>query len=105
MATPYYEFDAFTGEPCAGKPGGVCILSALLADSIIQKITAENRHSKTAFVALRADGDFDLLWFAPKVADDLWGTRDLWQNPAQRSTPASTGCDCIRHHDAAPYRN
>ncbi len=59
MAIPYYHVDAFTGELFAGNPAGVCILSAFLADSIMQKIAAENRHSETAFVVPRADGDFD----------------------------------------------
>jgi len=43
MAIPYYHVDAFTGEFFAGNPAGVCILSAFLADSVMQKIAAENR--------------------------------------------------------------
>ena len=46
---PYYHVDAFTGELFAGNPAEVCILSAFLADIIMQKIAAENRHSETAF--------------------------------------------------------
>ena len=69
MAIPYYHVDAFTGELFAGNPAGVCILSAFLADSIMQKIAAENRHSETAFVVPRADGDFDLRWFTPVVGN------------------------------------
>src|SRR5258707_12038476 len=63
MAIPYYHVDAFTGELFAGNPAGDCILFAFLADSIMQKIAAENRHSETAFVVPRADHDFDLRWF------------------------------------------
>src|SRR5438309_9107424 len=77
MAIPYYHVDAFTGELFAGNPAGVCILSAFLADSIMQKIAAENRHSETAFVVPRADGDFDLRWFTPEVEDDLCGHATL----------------------------
>jgi PhzF family phenazine biosynthesis protein len=77
MAIPYYHVDAFTGELFAGNPAGVCILPAFLADSIMQKIAAENRHSETAFVVPRADGDFDLRWFTPKVEDDLCGHATL----------------------------
>ena len=40
MAIPYYHVDAFTGELFRGNPAGVCILSAFLADSIMQKIAA-----------------------------------------------------------------
>jgi PhzF family phenazine biosynthesis protein len=77
MAIPYYHVDAFTDELFAGNPAGVCILSAFLADSIMQKIAAENRHSETAFVVPRADGDFDLRWFTPVVEDDLCGHATL----------------------------
>jgi PhzF family phenazine biosynthesis protein len=77
MAIPYYHVDAFTSELFAGNPAGVCILSAFPADSIMQKIAAENRHSETAFVVPRADGDFDLRWFTPKVEDDLCGHATL----------------------------
>src|SRR2546430_9070341 len=66
MAIPYYHVDAFTGELFAGNPAGVCMLSAFLADSTMRKIAAENRHSNTAFVVPRADGDFDLRWFTPR---------------------------------------
>lgn len=43
----------------------------------MQKIAAENRHSETAFVVPRADGDFDLRWFTPEVEDDLCGHATL----------------------------
>src|ERR1700736_4199434 len=77
MAIPYYHVDSFTSELFAGNPAGVCILSAFLADSIMQKIAAENRHSETAFVTPRADGDFDLRWFTPEVEVDLCGHATL----------------------------
>jgi PhzF family phenazine biosynthesis protein len=77
MAIPYYHVDVFTDELFAGNPAGVCILSAFPADSIMQKIAAENRHSETAFVVPRADGDFDLRWFTPTIEDDLCGHATL----------------------------
>ena len=43
----------------------------------MQKIAVENGHSNTAFVVARADGDFDLRWFTPKVEDDLCGHATL----------------------------
>jgi len=94
MAIPYYHVDAFTGELFAGNPAGVCILPAFLADSIMQKIAAENRHSETAFVVPRADGDFDLRWFTPKVEDDLCG----------HATLASAYVLALRKHNAWPVR-
>ena len=94
MAIPYYHVDVFTGELFAGNPAGVCILSAFLADNVMQKIAAENRHSETAFVVPRADGDFDLRWFTPKVEDDLCG----------HATLASTYALALRKHNVWPVR-
>jgi PhzF family phenazine biosynthesis protein len=94
MAIPYYHVDAFADELFAGNPAGVCILSAPLADSIMQKIAAENRHSETAFVVPRADGDFDLRWFTPTVEDDLCG----------HATLASAYVLALRKHNVWPVR-
>lgn len=94
MAIPYYHVDAFTGELFAGNPAGVCILSAFLADGVMQKIAAENRHSETAFVVARADGDFDLRWFTPEVEDDLCG----------HATLASAYVLALRKHGVWPVR-
>ncbi|MGC2112590.1 MAG: PhzF family phenazine biosynthesis protein [Candidatus Korobacteraceae bacterium] len=94
MAIPYYHVDAFTDELFAGNPAGVCILPAFLADSIMQKIAAENRHSETAFVVARADGDFDLRWFTPTVEDDLCG----------HATLASAFVLALRKHGVWPVR-
>ena len=94
MAIPYYHVDAFTGELFAGNPAGVCILSAFPADSTMQKIAVENRHSNTAFVVARADGDFDLRWFTPKIEDDLCG----------HATLASAYVLALRKHNVWPVR-
>ncbi len=94
MAIPYYHVDVFTGELFAGNPAGVCILPAFLADSIMQKIAAENRHSETAFVVPRADGDFDLRWFTPTIEDDLCG----------HATLASAYVLALRKHNVWPVR-
>lgn len=94
MAIPYYHVDAFTGELFAGNPAGVCILPAFPADGIMQKIAAENRHSETAFVVPRADGDFDLRWFTPVVEDDLCG----------HATLASAYVLALRKHKVWPVR-
>jgi PhzF family phenazine biosynthesis protein len=94
MAIPYYHVDAFADELFAGNPAGVCILPAFLADSIMQKIAAENRHSETAFVVPRADGDFDLRWFTPLVEDDLCG----------HATLASAFVLALRKQSAWPVR-
>jgi PhzF family phenazine biosynthesis protein len=94
MAIPYYHVDAFTSELFAGNPAGVCILSAFLADGVMQKIAVENRHSNTAFVVPRADGDFDLRWFTPKIEDALCG----------HATLASAYVLALRKHNVWPVR-
>lgn len=60
----------------------------------MQKIAAENRHSETAFVVSRADGDFDLRWFTPTVEDDLCG----------HATLASAYVLTLRKHKVWPVR-
>jgi predicted PhzF superfamily epimerase YddE/YHI9 len=94
MAIPYYHVDVFTDKLFAGNPAGVCILSAFLADDVMQKIAIENQHSNTAFVVSRADGDFDLRWFTPKIEDDLCG----------HATLASAYVLALRGHSAWPVR-
>jgi PhzF family phenazine biosynthesis protein len=94
MGIPYYHVDVFTDEVFRGNPAGVCILSAFPAEGIMQSIAAENRHSETAFVVPRADGDFDLRWFTPAVEDDLCG----------HATLASAFVLALRGHGAWPVR-
>jgi PhzF family phenazine biosynthesis protein len=95
MSIPYYHVDAFTCDLFRGNAAGVCILPAFLPDSILQKIAAENRHSETAFVVPRTDGDyFDLRWFTPEVEDDLCG----------HATLASAFVLALRRHNVWPVR-
>ena len=94
MAIPYYHVDVFADELFAGNPAGVCILSAFPANGIMQKIAIENRHSNTAFVVSRGDGDFDLRWFTPKIEDDLCG----------HATLASAYVLALREHNVWPVR-
>jgi PhzF family phenazine biosynthesis protein len=92
MPIPYYHVDAFTSHLFAGNPAGVCILDAFPDDSTMQQVAAENRHSQTAFVVQRIDGDFDLRWFTPEVEDDLCG----------HATLASAFVLALRSHDDWP---
>jgi predicted PhzF superfamily epimerase YddE/YHI9 len=94
MPIPYYHVDAFTEELFAGNPAGICVLSAFPSPAMMQKIAAENRHSETAFVVPRPDGDFDLRWFTPQVEDDLCG----------HATLASAFVLELRGHAAWPVR-
>jgi PhzF family phenazine biosynthesis protein len=94
MDLPYYHVDAFTDELFHGNPAGVCILPAFVPIPVMLDIAAENRHSETAFVVARPDGDFDLRWFTPKVEDDLCG----------HATLASAFVLARRGHDRWPIR-
>lgn len=77
MSIPYYQIDSFASELFAGNPAGVCFLPTFPGKDVMQKIAAENRHSETAFVVARADGEFDLRWFTPVAEDDLCGHATL----------------------------
>ncbi len=94
MSIPYYHIDSFASELFAGNPAGVCIVPAFPTDKVMQKIAAENRHSETAFVVARADGDFDLRWFTPIVEDDLCG----------HATMAAAYALSLRRHNTWPVR-
>jgi len=94
MSISYYHIDSFASELFAGNPAGVCILPAFPANEVMQKIAAENRHSETAFVVARADGDFDLRWFTPVVEDVLCG----------HATLAAAYALSLRGHDTWPLR-
>jgi len=94
MSIPYYQIDSFASELFAGNPAGVCLVPAFPATEVMQKIAAENRHSETAFVVARADGDFDLRWFTPTMEDDLCG----------HATLAAAYALSLRGHDSWPVR-
>jgi PhzF family phenazine biosynthesis protein len=68
------------------------MIRAFPDDSAMRKIAAENRHSETAFVVARQDGDFDLRWFTPQVETDLCG----------HATLAAAHVLALRKHDKWP---
>jgi PhzF family phenazine biosynthesis protein len=94
VSIPYYHIDSFADELFAGNPAGVCFVPAFPAKEVMQKIAAENRHSETAFVVARTDGDFDLRWFTPVAEDALCG----------HATLASAYALSLRGHDTWPVR-
>jgi predicted PhzF superfamily epimerase YddE/YHI9 len=94
MSIPYYHIDSFASELFAGNPAGVCFVPAFPDREVMQKIAGENRHSETAFVVARADGDFDLRWFTPVAEDTLCG----------HATMASAYALSLRGHDRWPVR-
>jgi len=94
MAIPYYHVDSFATSLFVGNPAGVCILPTFPADAVMQQIARENRHSNTAFVVKRDDGDFDLRWFTPQTEDDLCG----------HATLAAAYVLALRSHESWPVR-
>src|SRR3954454_5673659 len=72
-----FVIDAFTDVAFRGNPAGVVILDAPAESNWMQSVAAELKHSETAFVRVRADGDHDLRWFTPAVEVDLCGHATL----------------------------
>ncbi len=77
VALPLYHVDAFTAEPFAGNPAGVCLLDGPREERWMQRLAAELRHSETAFLRPRPGGGWDLRWFTPTVEVDLCGHATL----------------------------
>lgn len=76
MSPPIFVVDAFTSEPFRGNPAAVVLDHG--EAGWMQRVAAEMRHSETAFVRARDDGDgFDLRWFSPEVEVDLCGHATL----------------------------
>lgn len=73
--------DAFTDRAFAGNPAGVCLLPAgdWPDEGWMRAVTAELRHSETAFArpSSEPDADWDLRWFTPVVEENLCGHATL----------------------------
>jgi PhzF family phenazine biosynthesis protein len=79
MTRPIFVVDAFASGPFRGNPAAVVLLEADDHPSVewMQSVAAEMKHSETAYVTPRPDGDFDLRWFTPEVEVDLCGHATL----------------------------
>jgi PhzF family phenazine biosynthesis protein len=73
---PIYHIDAFAESLFSGNPAAVVLLDEWLDDEYLQKISAENNLSETAFV-LQNDTRFEIRWFTPTVEVDLCGHATL----------------------------
>lgn len=92
-STPIAVVDAFTRQPFAGNPAGVCLLPAPAEPTWMQQVAAELGHSETAFCwpldeseAGPADADaaatgraarWGLRWFTPTTEVALCGHATL----------------------------
>jgi PhzF family phenazine biosynthesis protein len=77
MPAPFFLVDAFTEQPFAGNPAGVCLPTEDRDHLWMQAVAAEMNQAETAFLRPRADGDWDLRWFTPAVEVDLCGHATL----------------------------
>lgn len=90
MTQIIYQVDAFTSQPFAGNPAGVCILPKPADEAWMQAIAREMNLSETAFLVRQADG-FDLRWFTPAAEVRLCGhatlasAHTLWQTGVLQS--------------------
>jgi PhzF family phenazine biosynthesis protein len=76
MTQMIYQVDAFTDQPFAGNPAGVCLLPDPAGAAWMQAIAREMNLSETAFLVRQADG-FDLRWFTPAAEVRLCGHATL----------------------------
>ena len=60
------RYSAFTDRPDGGNPAGLVPDARGLDAARMQAIAAEVGYSETAFLFPRADGDFDVRYFAPE---------------------------------------
>jgi len=77
MSIPIYTVDAFTDEPFAGNPAGVCLLDDPRQPDWMQNVAREMNLSETAFLSPSASDGFELRWFTPAVEIDLCGHATL----------------------------
>ena len=76
MVQEIFQVDAFTEQPFAGNPAGVCILRHPGDEQWMQNVATEMNLSETAFLYEQNDG-FNLRWFTPAVEVDLCGHATL----------------------------
>ncbi|TDO54556.1 PhzF family phenazine biosynthesis protein [Kribbella sp. VKM Ac-2527] len=72
--------DAFTDQPFAGNPAGVCLLphGPWPDEKWMRQVAAELHLSETAFARpSEADADWDLRWFTPAVESRMCGHATL----------------------------
>jgi PhzF family phenazine biosynthesis protein len=72
---PFFQVDAFAGQPLTGNPAAVMPLEKWLGDAAMQAIAAENNLSETAFTlpGESDDADFELRWFTPTDEVEMCG--------------------------------
>ncbi|WP_445679823.1 PhzF family phenazine biosynthesis protein [Radicibacter daui] len=72
-----FQVDAFSDRPFTGNPAAVLIVKDWLPDETMLAIAGENNLAETAFARARAEGGWDLRWFAPAQEVDFCGHATL----------------------------
>jgi PhzF family phenazine biosynthesis protein len=76
MKQTIYQVDAFTQQPFAGNPAGVCIMEQAADEQWMRQVAREMNLSETAFLYPIEDG-YHLRWFTPAAEVDLCGHATL----------------------------
>ncbi len=71
-----YQVDAFTHQPFAGNPAGVCIMEQAADEQWMRQVAREMNLSETAFLYPIEDG-YHLRWFTPAAEVNLCGHATL----------------------------
>lgn len=77
MGCEIYTVDAFANRPFTGNPAAVCLLDAAADKAWMQAVANEINLSETAFLLRKADEEWELRWFTPKVEVNLCGHATL----------------------------
>ncbi len=76
MGETIFQVDAFTKQPFAGNPAGICVRTIPSPERWMQNVAREMNLSETAFLYPQEEG-FNLRWFTPAVEVDLCGHATL----------------------------
>lgn len=72
-----FQVDAFTDEVFSGNPAAIVPLESWLSGDEMQKISAENNLSETAYFVKEPDGTYTIRWFTPQTEVDICGHATL----------------------------
>lgn len=61
------RYTAFTDRPEGGNPAGVVLDASGMSEAEMQAVAKEIGYSETAFLTRRADGEYDVRYFAPEI--------------------------------------
>ena len=72
-----YIVDAFTNKAFKGNPAGVCLVTEILSEELMQSIAQELNLSETAFLTYISKGKYAIRYFSPIMEIPLCGHATL----------------------------